>query len=72
MSTKFLLNLSLFEEKLSLLEEFIQNFLEKVSLFSLNENQTLKCEGAITESELLKVLTSMDNDISPGNHNITK
>ena len=37
-----------------------------------NQNQTLKCEGAITESELLKVLTSMDNDKSPGNDVITK
>ena len=32
-----------------------------------NQNQTLKCEGAITESELLKALTSMDNDKSPLN-----
>ena len=38
----------------------------------LNENQTLKCKGAITESELLKALTSMDNDKSPGNDGITK
>ena len=38
----------------------------------LNENQSLKCEGAITENELLKALTSMDNDKSPGNDGITK
>ena len=53
---------ALFKEKLSLLEECIQSFLDKVSLPKLNENQTLKCEGAITQNELLKVLTSMDND----------
>ena len=43
-----------FKEKLSISEECIQSFLDKVSLHKLNENRTLKCEGAITESELLK------------------
>ena len=42
-----------------------------MSLPKLNENQTLKCEGAITESELLKALTSIDNNKSPGNDGIT-
>ena len=42
------------------------------SLPKLNENQTLKCEGAITEFELLKTVTSLDNDKSPGNDGITK
>ena len=55
---------TLFKEKLSISEEYIQSFLDKVSLPKLNENQTLKCEGAITECELLKALTSMDNDKS--------
>ena len=41
-------------------------------LSKLNENQTFKCEGAITEYELLKALTSMDNDKSPGNDGIKK
>ena len=50
------------KEKVSISEECIQSFLDKVSLLKLNENQTLKYEGAITESELIKVLTSMDND----------
>ena len=50
----------------------MQSFLDKVSLPKLNENQTFKCEGAITECELLKALTSMDNDKSPGNDGITK
>ena len=65
---------TLFLNKLSLSEECIQSFLHKVSLPKLNENQTLKCEGAITESELLKALTSMDNDNdkSPGKDSITK
>ena len=54
------------------MEECIQSFLDKVSLPKLNENQALKCEGAITECELLKALTFMDNDKSPGNDGITK
>ena len=83
-STKFFLNLekyrdalynfyqTLFKEKLSLSEECIKIFLDKVSPSKLTENQTLKCEGPITESELLNALTSMDNDKSPGNDDITK
>ena len=54
------------------MEKCIQSFLDKVPLPKLNENQTLKCEGAITECELLKALTSMDNKKSPGNDGITK
>ena len=60
------------QEKLSISEECIQSFLDKVSLPKINENQTLKCEDVITECELLKALTSMDNDQSPGNDDITK
>ena len=41
-----------------------------MSLPKLYENQTLKCEGAINECELLKALTSMDNDKSLGNDKI--
>ena len=58
--------------ELSISEERIQIFLDKVSLPKLNENQTHKCEGAITEYEILKALTSMDKDKSPGNDGITK
>ena len=53
---------TLYKEKLSISEEFRQSFFVKVSLPKLNENQIFKCEGAITEYELLKVLTSMDSD----------
>ena len=63
---------TLFKEKLSLSEESIQRFFDKVSLPKLNENQTLKCKGVKTECELLKALTSMDNDKSPGNDGIIK
>ena len=50
----------------------MQSFLDKVSLSKLTGNQTLKCEGPITERELLNALTSTDNDTSPGNDSITK
>ena len=63
---------TLFKEKLSISGEWKQGFLDKKSLPKLNKNQTLKYEGAITESELLKALTSTDNDKSPGNNGITK
>ena len=43
-----------------------------MSLSKLTENQTLKCESPITENEPLNALTSMDNDKSPGNNDITK
>ena len=45
---------TLFNEEVSISEKCIQSSLDNVSLPKLNENQTLKCEGAITESELLK------------------
>ena len=50
----------------------MQSFLDKVPHPKLNENQTLKYEGTITESELLKALTSIDNDKSPGNNDVIK
>ena len=53
-------------------EECIQGFLDNVSLSTLTKNQTLKCVGLITESELLKALASMENDKSPENESITK
>ena len=53
-------------------EKCIQSILDKMSLPKLYENQTLKCEGAINECQLLKALTSMDNDKSLGNDGITK
>ena len=43
------------KEKLSILEECIQSFLDKVSLPKLNENQTLKCEGAETVAQTCSV-----------------
>ena len=63
---------ALFKEKLSLSEECIQSFLYNVCFPKRNENQTVKCEGAITECELLKALSSIEYDKSPGNDGIKK
>ena len=38
----------------------------------LQKEQVIKCEGEITESELLKSLKLMKNDKSPGNDSFTK
>ena len=54
------------------MEECILGFLDKVSRSKLTENQTLKCVGPITESELLNASNSMDNDKSPRNDGLTK
>lgn len=41
-------------------------FSVNLSLPKLNDNQTLECEGVIKENQLLKDLTSMDNDTTLG------
>ena len=43
-----------------------------MSLHKLNDNQAFECEGVINNNELLKALTSMDNDKTHGNNSITK
>ena len=48
---------TLFKEKLTISEESIQSIVDEVSLPKLIDNQALECEN-----ELLKALTSMDND----------
>ena len=53
-------------------EESIQSFLDKVSFSKLNDDQALECEGIIKENEMLKALSSMDNDKTPGNDSITE
>ena len=54
------------------MEECIKSFLDEVSPPKLNENQTLTYQGAMTQSEPLKALNSIDNDKSPGNDGIAK
>ena len=50
----------------------MNNFLETVSLPSLTGEQTNICEGPLKVEELLKSLTNMENNKSPGNDGLTK
>ena len=43
-----------------------------MSFPKLIDNQALECEGVVNENELLKALTSVDNDKTPRNPGITK
>ena len=57
---------TLFKVWLSLSEESIHSPLDKVPPPKLDDNQALECEGIINKNELIKALTSMDNDKPPG------
>ena len=57
---------------MSLSEESIQSPLDKVPLPKLDHNQALECEGIINKNELIKALTSMDNNKLPRYDDITK
>ena len=48
------------------------SLLQNLPVPKLQEQQVIKCEGEITESEFLKSLKSMKNDKSPGNDGLTK
>ena len=50
----------------------MKSFVDKVSLPKLNDDQALECEGFINKNEILKALSSMDNDKTPGNDVITE
>ena len=63
---------TLFKVWLSLSEESIQSPLDKVPLPKLDDNQALECEGIINKNELIKALTSMDNNKPPRYDDITK
>ena len=50
----------------------IEAFLELVTLPKLTNEQTLSCEGIISEDEMFKSLKSMENNKSLGNHGLSK
>ena len=62
----------LLTENLSISKENVITLLESLPVPKLQKEQVIKCEGEITEPELLKSLKSMKNDKSPGNHGLTK
>ena len=59
---------TLFEPKINVFNALIQN---RIEIPKLTKEQSQKCEGIITEEELLKALKKMYNK-SPGNDGITK
>ena len=50
----------------------IQDYLNPIKISKLTKEQSRKCEGEITEEELLKALKKMPKNKSPGNDGITK
>ena len=57
---------------LSISKQNVVSLLEDLLVPKLQEEQVIKCEGQITESELLKSLKSMKNDKSLGNDGLTR
>ena len=62
----------LFTDILSISKQNVITVLEDLPLPKLQEEQVIKCEEQITESELLKSLKSTKNDKSSGNDGVTK
>ena len=50
----------------------IEAYLELIPLPKLTNEQTLSCEGIISEDEVFKSLKSMENNKSPGNDGLSK
>ena len=46
----------LFEPKVNISNVLIQDYLSRIEILKLSEEQLQRCEGVITEEELLKVL----------------
>ena len=62
----------MFSENLKNEPKCLENYLNKIPIPKLSNNQKDLCEGIITEKELLAALKSMDNNKSPGNDGLTK
>ena len=50
----------------------MMQFLNLVSIAQLTEDQSRDCEVILSEKDLLLVLTSIPNNKSPGNDDLTK
>ena len=50
----------------------MEAYLELIPLLKLTNEQTLSCEGIISEDEVFKSLKSMENNKSPGNDGLSK
>ena len=63
---------SLFSRKVQNQTDKIEACLELMPLPKLTNEQTLSCEGIISEDEVFKSLKSMENNKSPGNDGLSK
>ena len=63
---------SLFSRKVQFQTDIIEAYLENIPLPKLTNEQTLSCEGIISEDEVFKSLKSMENNKSPGNDALSK
>ena len=59
-------------EKQHINEDSICNFLNDLTVPSLTTEQSLSCEGNLTEKEIQNSLISFENNKSPGNDGLTK
>ena len=59
-------------EKQNISEDSICNFLNDIAVPSLTTEQSLSCEGNLTEKEIYNSLTSFENNESSGNDGFTK
>ena len=65
-------HLHLYVEKQNISEDSICNFLNDLTVLSLTMEQSLSCEGNLTEKETYNSLISLENNKSPGNDGLTK
>ena len=63
---------SLFSRKVQFQTDIIEVYLENIPLQKLTYEQTLSCEGIISEDGVFKNLKSMENNESPGNDGLSK
>ena len=52
---------------MSFSKENLKAYLDKISIPNISADKAKTCEGELTEKELLKALTSMQSNKSPGN-----
>ena len=62
----------LYMEKQNISEDSICNFLNDITVPSFTTEQSLSCEGNLTEKEIYNSLIGFENNRSPGNDGLTK
>ena len=63
---------NVFKEKQGTNENRFNSFLNDLNIPLLNSEEMLSCEGNLAEQEIYKLLTSFENNKSPGNDRLTK